>query len=514
MAFASVVLLSLVWIAISYFVYNFRRLVSIKMINSLPGPKALPLVGSAFYFLLKNPDEILVFLLKLVRNYSSPFQVWIGNKLFIGIYEPDQIKTVLQNRHCLNKGVLYKFIESLLGKTSLLTVPASIWTKNRKISAPSFNTNMLRGFFDIFVKQSLIFADKLEKIGLKEREIELFEPISLCTMTIACDTILGVNLDSQSDIIRQCCEIVMSCKRSLSYRFKNIFLYSNIIFNLTGFGRKQQENLTCFYSFVDEMIQQRQYSLNKSNTSETNNKNKITHKAFCDILLEASHKKKLAQEDIHDNVITMLVASADTTAITINFAVFIFANFPEIQEKAYKELLEIYGMETPRSVPIKYEDLQYMDYLDRVIKETLRLFPIVPVIARQLTEDIKMGKIILPKGADVVVALGKVHRNKRYWPNPLVFDPDRFLPERLENSDCQSSYYYMPFSNGPRNCIGMKYAMISIKVILATLIRTFVFKVDESIGIDKIKLKLEVLLSPIEPLKVKIEKRNFPSERI
>ncbi|XP_050461379.1 cytochrome P450 4c21-like [Cataglyphis hispanica] len=509
MAFASVVLISLVWIAISYFVCNFR-LISIKMINPLPGPKALPLVGSAFYFLQKNPNEILISLLKLMRNYSSPFQVWIGNKLFIGIYEPDQIKIVLQNRHCLNKGVLYKLIEPTLGKASILTAPTSIWTKNRKISALNFNTNMLRGFFDIFVEQSLILADKLKKIELKEREIDLFEPLSLCTMTTAYNTILGVNLDSRLDIIRQCCETIISCKKSLSYRFKNIFLYSNIIFNLTDFGRKQQKSLNFIHSFVDKMIQQRQYALNKSNIADINIENKITHKAFCDVFLE-SHKEKHTKEDIQNNVLTMLVASAETTAITVNFVIFIFANFPEIQEKAYKELLEIYGMETPRSVPVKYEDLQHMNYLDRVIKETLRLFPVVPVIARQLTEDIRIGKNILPKGADVVLALGKVHRNKKYWPNPLVFDPDRFLPERLENSQ---SYYYMPFSNGPRNCIGMKYAMISIKVILATLIRTFVFKVDESIGIDKIKLKLEVLLSPLEPLKVKIEKRNFLSERI
>lgn len=71
-----------------------------------------------------------------------------------------------------------------------------------------------------------------------------------------------------------------------------------------------------------------------------------------------------------------------------------FINFYYHKEKAYKELLEIYGMETPRSVPVKYEDLQYMNYLDRAIKETLRLFPVVPVIARQLTEDIRMGLLI------------------------------------------------------------------------------------------------------------------------
>ncbi|EFN72236.1 Cytochrome P450 4C1 [Camponotus floridanus] len=421
------------------------------MVNTLPGPKALPLVGSAFYFLQKNPDEILVSLFKLVTNYSSPFQVWIGNKLFIGIYEPDQIKIILQNKHCLNKGVIYKLIEPILGRTSLLTAP---------------------NFFLMW--------------GCK-------------------DTILGVKLDSRSDIISQCCEVIISCKKSLSYRFKNVFLYSNVIFNLTNFGREQQKRLNFISSVVNKMIQQRQCALNESDTT----KNKITYKAFYDILWKASHEEKLTQENIHDNVFTMLVASADTTAITVNFVTFILANLPEIQEKAYEELLEIYGMTNPRSVPVKYEDLQHMDYLDRIIKETLRLFPVVPVIARRLTKDLRMGEIILPKSADIILALGKVHRSKKYWSNPLVFDPDRFLPERLGNSQL---CYYMPFSNGPRNCIGMKYAMISIKVILATLIRTFVFKVDESIKISKIKLKFEVLLSPIKPLKVKIEKRNFPSE--
>ncbi|CAL1678402.1 unnamed protein product [Lasius platythorax] len=506
MAFVSVVLMTFAWIAIIYFICNFCRLVSVKMINTLPGPKALPLVGSVFYFLQRNPDEILGSLLKLVRDYSSPFQVWMGNKLFIGIYEPDQIKTILQNSNCLDKGVLYKFIEPVLGKASLLTAPASIWTKNRKILVSGFNTNMLRGFFDIFIEQSLIFTDELEKIGLNGSEIELFEPIFQCTLTIACDTVIGIKLDSRLDKMSQFCKLIISCKKSLSCRFKNILLYPNFIYNLTGFGREQQKKLNFIYSFVNEMIQQRQYALNKSNTAET--KNKITHRAICDMLLEKSHEENFTQESIiHDNVLTMLVGASDTIAITMNFVTFMLANFPEIQEKAYKELLEIYGVETPRSAPVKYEDLQYMDYLDRVIKETLRLFPVVPVVARQLTEDLRMGEIILPKGADIVVALGKVLRNKKYWPNPLEFDPDRFLPERLGNSYS----YYMPFSNGPRNCIGMKYAMISMKVILATLIRTFVFKVDKSIGINKIKLKFEVLLSPIEPLKVKIERRNFPS---
>ncbi|XP_029164213.1 cytochrome P450 4C1-like isoform X2 [Nylanderia fulva] len=507
MAFESVVLMTFAWIAIIYLIFHFRRLVFVKMVKNIPGPKALPLVGSVFHLLNRNADEIFGFLLSFARDYSSPFQVWMGNKLFIGIYEPDQIKIILQSGNCLNKGKLYKFIEPALGKASLLTCPASVWIKNRKILVSGFNSNMLQSFFDIFVEQSVIFTDQLEKIELNGNEIVLAEPILQCTATIACDTVLGVKWDLRADIISQVCKEIIRCRKGIRHRLQNIFLHPNIIYNLSASGRKQQKGLNFIRSFVDEMIQQRQCALNKSKTDVK----EIIHRAICDMLLKKSNKESFTHDDIHDNVLTMLVAASDTIAITINFATFMLANFPEIQEKAYQELLGIYGLESPKFASIKYEDLQYMDYLDRVIKETMRLFPAVPLIARQLTEDLRLGEFILPKDADIIIALGKVLRNKKYWPNPLMFDPDRFLPERLGNTYWD---YYIAFSNGPRSCIGMKYTMISTKVILATLIRTFVFKVDKSIAIDKIKLNFDILLSPTEPLKVKLERREFLSKGI
>ncbi|KYN16351.1 Cytochrome P450 3A12 [Trachymyrmex cornetzi] len=97
-----------------------------------------------------------------------------------------------------------------------------------------------------------------------------------------------------------------------------------------------------------------------------------------------------------------------------------------------------------------------------------------------------------------------MHRNEKYWPNPLMFNPDRFLQEKTN-----SIPYYIPFSDGPRNCIGLKYGMMSMKVILATLIRTFVFKIKQSIEIDKIKLNSDIVLYIDDPIKIKIEKRNL-----
>ncbi|XP_029677803.1 cytochrome P450 4C1-like [Formica exsecta] len=200
----------------------------------------------------------------------------------------------------------------------------------------------------------------------------------------------------------------------------------------------------------------------------------------------------------------MLLAASETSAITLNFLVFVLANFSEIQEKVYEELLEIYGTKSPRSAPIKYEDLQRMNYLENVIKETMRLFPTVPLIARKLTEDINIGEIILPKGADIVLQIMSAHRNEKYWPNPLVFNPDRFLPENIGTSNSS----YMPFSLGSRNCIGIKYAMTSLKVFLSTLVRTFVFKIDKSIPVDEIKFNYDLMLNFAEPIKIRIEKRD------
>ncbi|XP_067203285.1 cytochrome P450 4C1-like [Linepithema humile] len=196
-----------------------------------------------------------------------------------------------------------------------------------------------------------------------------------------------------------------------------------------------------------------------------------------DILLEACHKGKLTQQKVCNHMITMLLAATDTTAATINFVIFMLVNFPEVQEKAYKELSEIYGTESPKSVPIKYDDLQKMDYLNRIIKETMRLFPAAPFIGRILTEDLKIGETILPKGADTIMSILYMHQNKKHWSNPLMFDPDRFLPQK----EGHCSKYFMPFGNGRRNCIGQKYAMISMKATLATLIRTFEFKIDKNI---------------------------------
>ena len=100
---------------------------------------------------------------------------------------------------------------------------------------------------------------------------------------------------------------------------------------------------------------------------------------------------------------------------------------------------------------ITLEDLPKLKYTERVIKETLRIFPGAPFIGRVVEEDITLPDLVIPKGSNLAIGYLHLHRSPKYWDDPLKFDPDRFLPERSLN---RHPYTWLPFSGGPRNCVG------------------------------------------------------------
>ncbi|XP_030753068.1 cytochrome P450 4C1 isoform X4 [Sitophilus oryzae] len=161
-----------------------------------------------------------------------------------------------------------------------------------------------------------------------------------------------------------------------------------------------------------------------------------------------------------------VLAATDTTGTALTFTFTLLGMYPEIQEKVYEEVITEIG----RNTPIETDHLPKLKFTERVLLESMRILPPVPVVGRYITKDIKVGDKIFPKGANVFIYVLALHHNSKYWPNPEKFDPDRFLPDEIAN---RSPYCYIPFSGGPRNCIGKTYAMMSMKVAVANVIRNF-----------------------------------------
>ncbi|XP_070518908.1 cytochrome P450 4g15-like [Cardiocondyla obscurior] len=182
------VLIFLTTVTLSYLIWDYcQKVLFTKSLNNLPGPINLPFIGS--YYILWNRNDFLETLTRLTENYSSPFQSWIGNKLFIVIYEPDDAKTILHSENCMDKSIIYKLFEPCLG-SGLVTAPASIWSQMRKMSERTFSLHMIKKFFNISFEHAVKFAQKLEKSGLNKNEIDLYKYINNCTWKIACGKII------------------------------------------------------------------------------------------------------------------------------------------------------------------------------------------------------------------------------------------------------------------------------------------------------------------------------------
>ena len=157
---------------------------------------------------------------------------------------------------------------------------------------------------------------------------------------------------------------------------------------------------------------------------------------------------------------------------------------------------------------ISVEQLRQLKYLDRVIKESLRMWPSIPFVARQMTHDLQVGdhsqnKYLIPEGATCMIFTHAMHNNPKYYPNPHLFDPDRFLPE---NTIGRHPFAYIPFSAGPRNCIGQRFAQMELKVILAKFIRNYHIKTHDHR--DKLEIVGELVLRSRNGLKVQLIPRK------
>nr|CAB3514236.1 unnamed protein product [Spodoptera littoralis] len=199
----------------------------------------------------------------------------------------------------------------------------------------------------------------------------------------------------------------------------------------------------------------------------------------------------------------IMVAGNDTSAVGTSFISLILSRHPEVQEKVYEELQEVFG-DSDRLAT--FEDLLRLKYLDAVIRETLRLYPPVPIIVRKVENHVQLPSgITLVPGTGVLVNIWALHRNPRYWGD----DAEHFRPERFLDTPLQHPAAFMAFSNGPRNCAGYQYAMLSMKTVLSTVLRRFKFlpAVASDGSFPPLRLTFDLMMKDENNFQIRLEPR-------
>ncbi|MCH9807787.1 MAG: cytochrome P450 [Alphaproteobacteria bacterium] len=200
------------------------------------------------------------------------------------------------------------------------------------------------------------------------------------------------------------------------------------------------------------------------------------------------------EEGLIDNLSTLLLAGHETTAKALTWTLYLLARAPVWQEAVRQEVIEVAG-----DAPITGEHIDRLQITTRVLKESMRLYPPVPVVARVNTAFIRAGGENLPTGANIVFPVFAIHRHKKIWDDPNRFDPDRFLPAK-EKAIPRTGY--MPFGAGPRICIGQSFAMMEATALLATFIRAARFGWD---GQHKPEPLSRITLKPAGGMPLEVE---------
>lgn len=184
------------------------------------------------------------------------------------------------------------------------------------------------------------------------------------------------------------------------------------------------------------------------------------------LLLEAKDPDTgagLSDTELRDNIITFIGAGHETTSLALTWALYLLANAPEWQERLAQEAHLVCG-----EGDVEPEHLAQLETHEWVIKEAMRLYPPAPTMARVASRDVEMNNLHMKKGDQIILAIYPMHRHEKLWDEPESFDPERFSPER---SASHHRYQYIPFSGGPRICIGMRFAMMEAVTILAHVMR-------------------------------------------
>ncbi|XP_025265751.1 cytochrome P450 4C1-like, partial [Camponotus floridanus] len=300
------------------------------------------------------------------------------------------------------------------------------WRARRKMLTPAFHFNILNKFGDIFIKEGDYMTQSLKDVGGTVVK-DLLPFISEHTLNAICETIMGVSLQKFSELQQKYRNAIHDITELIVYRGLRPWLYNDLLFSLSSQGRKQKKVLKILHGFTEKIIAEIK-------------KNRL---AMLDLLIAASRENSLTDLDIREEVDTFIFGGHDTTATGIMFALLLLAEHKDIQEHVRAEVDTVMQENGGK---LNMKSLQNLSYLDRCLKEALRLYPSASFILRK-TGD---ANHIVPPGTTILLNIYGVHRDPYFWPNPDVFDPDRFLPERIKN---RHPYFYIPFSAGPRNCI-------------------------------------------------------------
>ncbi|XP_017149661.1 cytochrome P450 4p1-like [Drosophila miranda] len=439
----------------------------------VPSPKGRTIFAHCFDLYGKDNAGVFKFTRDLSKTLGKSYVRYVVGMPIYNVIDAESAEMILTDQKSLiGKGCVYNFLHPAL-KTGLLTSKGDKWHARRRMLTPTFHFNILGQFQEIFQAESLKFVQQFQ--SQDENIVSLSELIPRFTLNTICETAMGVKLDEMADKGDRYRESFHMIEKSFVRRLSNPFLRNTTIYNLFV-AKEYAPFLKVVHDFSSEIIAKRRILLeeeleHRRSTQTADDDIFVSrHKRFAmlDTLICAEKDGLIDHAGICEEVDTLMFEGYDVSSITLIFTLMNMSLYPDKQELCFNEIQE--HIEDDFS-NLDINQMSKLKYLEYFIKETMRLFPPIPLMGRQAVQETELANgLILPSGTQIHIHTFDIHRNPKHWDSPNEFRPERFLPENSQN---RPVYAYIPFSAGQRNCIAQKFAMQEMKTLMTVILKKF-----------------------------------------
>jgi len=423
-------------------------------------------------------------LMRWARDYGDVVHYHFFDFQFYVLFHPQHVERVLLGKTGnFVKGITSRANPELFGN-GLLTSDGDFWRRQRRLSNPAFHRQSLARYAEITVEEAARLMDGW-KHGDKRN---IHNDMMNVTLRIVLRSLFGSELGENMRAIEPALDRIMVS----SSGFHSIAFFLRIPTPM----RKR-------HFLAVEKLNEVVYALIARGREKLKSGEGIAEEAggakdLLTLLLTARDDDGnfMSDQQLRDEVITLLLAGHETTALNLSWTWYLLAKYPEVEEKLHAELDAVLGGRPPSAA-----DLPKLQYTDRVIRETLRLYPPAWRIFRRTEEPLEVGEYVLPAGANIVLSQWVTQRDPRWFSEPDRFHPDRWSEESAAKLP---RFAYFPFGGGPRVCIGAGFAMMEATLLLATIAQRFRMRLAPG---QRIEPLASITLRPKNGIHVELEER-------
>ena len=374
---------------------------------------------------------------------------------------------------------VYSMMRPWLGDGLLLSGGRK-WARDRRLLTHCFHFNILQQYVAVYNDAVSVMLQNWAEACAAGQCVDVTESCTLLTLDIILRCAMGFESNCQSTSMEQSSRAAtyIHSVRQIAYlveqRFLNVLHHPDLLYYFSANGRAFRNHVRIAHETSRHLIAERRAAMTND---ERQHSSVQQHCNFLDVLLTVKDEEGvgLSDEEIREQVDTFLFRGHDTTSSALQWTLYYLSQHEDLQEKCRQEVLSVCENSSHGTGHIEHEHMCQMPYLTQFIKESMRFGNPVPFILRQLTQDTKIDKYTVPEGTSINISIVDCHHNPDHWENTNKFDPDRFSPKKCEG---RHPFAFIPFSAGPRNCIGQTMAMDELKTSLACILKRFRIKWD------------------------------------